>query len=350
MSNIATASIKGKVSEAPQLRVIVMGCGIAGLALSDCLERAGIDYIAIERNTIITPERGASITIHPHGARILHQLGCLESVRDACDPCSKYVFRRPDATELLRSDFFQQIETDFAVGCLVLSRKRFVEILYECLPRKDRLRYGENVTNVRCDDADVEVFLRSGRSERGHLLIGADGAYSMARDFLWSDMGYTLPASVVTAEKRKITTSWYCLVGFSPNTLSPKDNDCIVVFNKDTSFHLLVQPTAVYFFVFVRHPTTLTWPARKRYSAKDVDATAAKVRSLLISQNVLFGDLGDQRHHGELVNLEEGVLDHWYSRRIVLVGDSAHKFTPNIALVEMRRWNLPSCCLTSSMP
>lgn len=56
-------------------KVIIVGGSIAGLSLANMLERVGIDFIVLEAYPEIAPQVGASITIWPHFARILDQIG-----------------------------------------------------------------------------------------------------------------------------------------------------------------------------------------------------------------------------------------------------------------------------------
>jgi FAD dependent monooxygenase len=73
-------------SEKSDFRVIIVGGSVAGLTLSHCLNRAGIDNIVLERKGDLAPCIGASIGILPNGGRILEQLGILSAVEDVMDP------------------------------------------------------------------------------------------------------------------------------------------------------------------------------------------------------------------------------------------------------------------------
>lgn len=96
------------MTESP-FRVIIVGAGVAGLTASHCLQKAGIDHVVLERRTEIAPPEGASIAIYPHGARMLHQIGCLEAVKNACAPCDRWWSRRPDGTVTMNNGFFEHV-------------------------------------------------------------------------------------------------------------------------------------------------------------------------------------------------------------------------------------------------
>lgn len=62
--------------------VLIAGGSIAGLALANMLEAAGIDYLVLEKYPKIAPDLGASIAIFSNAARILDQLGCYSGVEE----------------------------------------------------------------------------------------------------------------------------------------------------------------------------------------------------------------------------------------------------------------------------
>jgi 2-polyprenyl-6-methoxyphenol hydroxylase-like FAD-dependent oxidoreductase len=61
-------------------KVIIVGGSIAGMALANMLERYGIDFIVLEKHSVVAPQLGASIATLPNGQRILQQLGCLDAI------------------------------------------------------------------------------------------------------------------------------------------------------------------------------------------------------------------------------------------------------------------------------
>ncbi|KAG0351034.1 hypothetical protein BG005_009476 [Podila minutissima] len=62
-----------------QFKVVIVGGGIAGLALGVMLERAGIDYIILEAAQEIRP-LGAVVYLGPPLMRAMEQLGLLDDL------------------------------------------------------------------------------------------------------------------------------------------------------------------------------------------------------------------------------------------------------------------------------
>lgn len=66
-------------------KVIIAGGSLVGLTTALALEKAGIDYVVLERREI-APHMGASISIHPHTQRVMEQLGVWPEVRAGIVP------------------------------------------------------------------------------------------------------------------------------------------------------------------------------------------------------------------------------------------------------------------------
>ena len=88
---------------------------------------------------------------------------------------------------------------------------------------------------------------------------------------------------------------------------------------------IVSQPGQTLFFVCIKEPEVSHWPQRSRFSENDAENEAAKIADRPITANCLFGEIWMKRTRGYLTSLEEGVFEHWFFNRIVLVGDSAHK-------------------------
>ena len=92
----------------PPFKVIIVGAGVSGLTLAHSLHKADIDYVVLDKHPV-APAWGTSITIHPLGARILHQLGCLEALDEKCTPMHNFWNRGPDGKSYHCEPFFDQV-------------------------------------------------------------------------------------------------------------------------------------------------------------------------------------------------------------------------------------------------
>jgi 2-polyprenyl-6-methoxyphenol hydroxylase-like FAD-dependent oxidoreductase len=98
-------------------RVVVVGAGIAGLTLSNALQRANIEHVVLEKHKQVVYPSGASIGIWPNGSRLLKQLGCLELVDKACSVMKVSYTRNADGKAIITSELFDEI-TKRSVCCI----------------------------------------------------------------------------------------------------------------------------------------------------------------------------------------------------------------------------------------
>lgn len=82
------------------MTLLIAGAGIAGLTLANLLERLDIDYLVLEGYHSVTPDAGASIVLHPHGLRVLDQIGCYEKVARLSAPADVLNHRTEDGKVL----------------------------------------------------------------------------------------------------------------------------------------------------------------------------------------------------------------------------------------------------------
>ncbi|KAF2137749.1 uncharacterized protein K452DRAFT_235327 [Aplosporella prunicola CBS 121167] len=319
------------MAESRPFRVIVVGGGVGGLAASHALQKADIDHIVLEKGEI-APARGASIGIYPHGSRILQQFGCLEEVENECNPLGKSLNLLPDGRVIANSNFFGLCREYHGYPIPVLERRRFLEILYEKLPDKSRVRAGVGVVDITDSDDNVKAVLADGTIEEGDLLIGSDGVHSLIRSLMWRNANAAIPGLITTTEKKSLFTDWSALIGFSPTLPSMSNCNVSVTHYPGRSFLVLGQKKYTFWFVFFRNSERLYWPHSPRWTQADAEKRAVECLECPISNTHVFGELWKQRVRAELVNVEEGLFKHMFFGRVVLSGDAVHKMTPNIGL------------------
>jgi salicylate hydroxylase len=165
-------------------RVIIVGAGIGGIATALALRRCGIGHVVLEQAPRLT-EVGAGIQLSPNGTRILDWLGvesALEAV--AVEPAS-HVFRHWRSGEtLLELPLGAAVRARFGAPYLHAHRADLLATMLGALGDHD-LRLGRRVAAVRQDGTAVEAVLEDGTSERGSILVGADGIHSLVRDQLF---------------------------------------------------------------------------------------------------------------------------------------------------------------------
>ncbi len=186
----------------------------------------------------------------------------------------------------------------------------------------------KKVLSIASDEAGVEVRCADGTSYQGSIVIGADGVNSCARKAIRS-LIIESGESDIDGDHPFIST--YRLLWFSAPRLAKLEpgSGCSAC-GKDMSSQTLKgrEKTWVFFYERLKQPTR----EQVYYSGEDVRASAEKWSDLMIDDEVKFKDLFTTRYRAGMSNLDEGIVKHWNRDRIVLAGDSAHKFTPNAGL------------------
>lgn len=75
---------------AERLRTLVVGVGVAGLALAALLRRDGHDPVVIDQRDPAA-DAGYAIALWPHGSRVFHALGVHDAFVARSEPMRRYV-------------------------------------------------------------------------------------------------------------------------------------------------------------------------------------------------------------------------------------------------------------------
>lgn len=70
-------------------KAIIVGGGPVGLTAALALERAGIDFIMLERRPGVVIDAGSNLVLLPMGLRALSQLGLYEALNAVSSPLSR---------------------------------------------------------------------------------------------------------------------------------------------------------------------------------------------------------------------------------------------------------------------
>lgn len=233
-----------------------------------------------------------------------------------------------------------------------MERRLALEILYKNLPDKSKVLAGKRVVSVIETEQGVRVNFKDGGFEEGDIAIGCDGAHSIVRDAMWEMAGKISPGLITASEKRCKSTielafensehqrnvipamkiEYTCLIGTTSGVPGLDHSpDMHVTSGHGHTIQIVTQPNAAYFLLYQKLPQPLPGSSRTSYNQDDADRAAAKFADTPVTENVLFGEVYRKRSRSQLVDLEEVVFDHWHHGRLAILGDAAHKVTPNFA-------------------
>ncbi|KAL2797702.1 hypothetical protein BJX66DRAFT_323165 [Aspergillus keveii] len=310
-------------------RVIIVGGSVGGLTLAHCLSRAGIDYVVLEKGDQIAPEIGASIGIMPNGARVLAQLGLFEELERHIKPLSTAHITFPDGLAV-ESHYPQVLHARFGYPLAFLRRRDFLAITYDAHPDKTKILTGKDVVELKGLSDGVCAITSDGSVYEGSIVVGADGVHSRVRSEIWRWAGREIPGSLSARERNSMTVEYACVFGISSGVESLEAGAQINAFlDRAAIMTIDGKDGCVFWFLFKKLDQKHVYPAVPRFSSKDASQLCSKMQDVHMYKGLRFGDIWKNSEFVSMTALEEGLFKTWFYDRMVLVGDSAHKMTPN---------------------
>lgn len=158
------------------------GGGIGGLAAALALQRAGLEPVVFERAEALR-DGGAGLHIWTNGVLALDCLGVAGQVLETA-PAQQVAHFSTHRGEVLGAwpvgDFVER----YGAPTIAVERSVLHGVLREAL-HGSPVRTGAHVMGFEQDQDGVTVRFADGGSERGDLLIGADGIHGTVRDALF---------------------------------------------------------------------------------------------------------------------------------------------------------------------
>lgn len=210
-------------------------------------------------------------------------------------------------------------------------RAELIEAIHDGLSDEDKARIhtGKKLENIEETDDGVVVTCADGSTYEGSMVLGADGVHSQTRRLMREVALRKSPdASVNDIEPfQHLYKTMWC--SFPRRWEFAPGDHCITHGNK-ASLQMLNAHHRAWMFVYEKldAPTT----ERVDFTQEDMEEFAAKHADMKIGDRIKVKDVFPHRTSCGMANLEEGILKHWSSGRIVLAGDACHKFTPNAGL------------------
>ncbi|KAH8657823.1 hypothetical protein BX600DRAFT_468187 [Xylariales sp. PMI_506] len=311
-------------------KVILIGGGPAGLMQAIALSKANIDYVLVEKRDSITLDVGAGLFTWPQAQRLFHQLGFLERADDASFEISKLYEYDSNGDKIRANHVFEHNQEDHGYVPRGFGRARMIEVLYDQIPNPEKhIKTGKSLTGLETTESGVTAYFSDGSSEQGSILIGADGVWSKTRQLL----AKAAPADS-GIEVMPYTVKY---TGFFGCTAEPLPALPLGVFgiqrvpaDRRLAFQFFSSPTETFFIGYHRRDTETKEP--EFYSDADADAFLEPLGDLPVGHGTKVRDFWEGRRVGGMTQMHQGVAKKWHSGRVVLLGDSAHKVTPNLGI------------------
>ncbi|MDB4984759.1 MAG: 2-polyprenyl-6-methoxyphenol hydroxylase-like oxidoreductase [Patescibacteria group bacterium] len=277
-------------------KILIVGGGIAGVALADFLDSSKFEVTIAER----APEWrtiGYAIGVWVNGLRILKKFDLPESFWDKFEPVDSGA-----VIDLSGSPI--SIITKEMIGKDTLAGKIERDLLHKALigklPKEVAVRFGVTCIDFKQKPGGVAVTFSDETEETFDLVVGADGMRSQVRESIFGNYLKSY--------------GWHVILSWAPRS-----------FKLDSDYYILNAPGQVVLAIPYGDRVSIGFsiPKRGEASAEDIFKSFEKIGSRVTDVLSAF----DRNHlfHDELVHVK---MKRWHLGRVVLIGDARHGMSP----------------------
>ncbi len=292
------------------LKIIIIGAGIGGLAAGIGLKQAGFEVEIYDRVKELRPV-GAGISLWSNGVKVLNRLGLGQPMAQIGGRMDKMQYRWKTGDLLNDIDLFPLIE-QVGQRPYPVARADLQNMLIEHFPGEIQLDH--KCIGVEQDEAGVTATFENGHQAKGDLLVAADGVRSILRE-------YVLNKTVEPQYRGYV--NWNGLVPISPD-LAPPNTWVVYVGEHKRASMMPVGGDRFYFFFDVPMAKgTVANPDRYQAELREhFSGWAEPVQSLIDRINP------EQMARPEIHDM--GPLPQMVRGKVALLGDAAHTTCPDL--------------------
>ncbi|KAG9321343.1 hypothetical protein KVV02_001121 [Mortierella alpina] len=153
------------------VKIIIVGAGICGLMTAIQLERAGMDYIVIEKSRTLTVF-GAGLSLTPACNHILDQLAMLDEIKKASHPCAKIDYLRDDLSKIGAMNAGDN-KGRYGYDGILITRPTFYDILLSKVP-KEKVHWENEYPVLKEKSGDFYVLIGKEKAIQVYLFTFAE--------------------------------------------------------------------------------------------------------------------------------------------------------------------------------
>ena len=288
--------------------ILIIGCGIAGLAAALCLKKAGIEAAVFEAYPTSRDSSGSFFGLHPNGRDVLETLGIADTV-----------LAEGIATRNFHFSNNKRSLATVATDVITIRRGAVAQALREEVTSQGiPIQYDKKLTATTQTDDRVMVNFEDGTRASGTCLIGSDGIHSKTRRIVFGNS----PRSYYTGTIRSAAVI--------RNTigLKPSYSTTNMIIGREAFFSYLVRSDSLIYWFSNRFDKAE--PSRGEIEAISQADWQAELTSLYDGDDPMVGRIiaatDDTIQKYPVYDMP--LIANWYKQRVCLIGDAAHAPSP----------------------
>lgn len=296
------------------MRVIVIGAGVGGTSAALALQKLGHDVVVYDRMRENRPV-GAALSLWSNGVKVLNWLGLgpqVAALGGQMDDMAYYDGHTGD--ELCRFSL-APVTTQTGQRPYPVARADLQQLMMDAVGPAN-IRLGRQLVGVSDDGETVTATFADGTTDTADLLIGADGARSLVRDYV------TEPTGIRPERSYSGYVNYNGLVA-ADERIGPLDQWTTYVGDGKRCAVMPVAGDRFYFFVDVPGPSGVVEDRMSALEAAFGSWGAPGVRALLDGI-----DADESLNRVEIWDIDP--FDTWVRGRVAILGDAAHNTAPDI--------------------
>jgi 2-polyprenyl-6-methoxyphenol hydroxylase-like FAD-dependent oxidoreductase len=307
--------------------ILIIGAGFAGLSTAIFLKRAGFPVRVFE-SSAHQRHAGGGIVLSPNGMRALRKMNLANSFIAAGNVMKRTIFLNKSEDLLIEKHFAD--EAIYGEPSVFIRRKEAHNILTQAaLGEQIEIEYSKKLVSIQQESDFLIAHFSDGSNVLGEILIGADGAGSLVRNFVLNHHEFPL-----IFQKLVYAGGFIDDPSFISERSLPIDIQKAIIGNKGVFAYEHIHNSSL--------APSLYWGtffgARERASRQEINSLTLEEKKTVVKKSHdsypdIVTHLIDKSEDIILAPISDiNELPTWSNQRVLLIGDAAHAVSPIIGL------------------